>query len=103
MTPAPTWWVYILLCRGGTYYTGIARDPGKRYLRHRDGRGAAYTRINPPVALLAAKSCPDRAAALREEAALRRRPRREKEEWIETFAVSGKGALAGGLPSGDAT
>ena len=75
------WWVYMIACRGGTIYTGIAKDPEQRFRVHAAGKGAAYTRINPPVALLAAKSFSTRAAALIEEAALKKLPRAGKEAW----------------------
>ena len=75
------WWVYMILCRGGRIYTGIAKDPEVRFRRHRSGRGAAFTRINPPVALLAKRPCGSRSAALREERALRRLSAREKRAW----------------------
>ena len=47
-----TWWVYMISCRGGKIYTGTAIDPEARYEAHRAGKGAAFTRANPPVALL---------------------------------------------------
>ncbi len=68
-------------CRGGQIYTGIAKDPERRFLLHAAGKGAAYTRINPPVALLASKECASRQAALAEEAALKRQPREKKQAW----------------------
>jgi len=69
-------------CRGGTIYTGIAKDPERRFRLHAAGKGAAYTRINPPVALLATKPFPTRAAALAEEAALKRLAKAGKEAWV---------------------
>jgi putative endonuclease len=76
-----TWWVYMIECRGGKIYTGIAKDPEARYRQHRLGRGAAFTRINPPVVLLAKRPCGNRSDALREENALRRLSGKEKRAW----------------------
>ncbi len=75
------WWVYMIACRGGTIYTGIAKDPDRRFRLHAAGKGAAYTRINPPVALLARKAFPTRAAALSAEAALKRLRKPGKVAW----------------------
>ena len=75
------WWVYMIECRGGTIYTGVAKDPDRRFRMHAAGKGAAYTRMNPPVALLARKACATRGDALVEEAALKKLPRARKEEW----------------------
>lgn len=66
------WFVYVLECRNGSLYTGIAIDVAARYAAHADGRGARYTRANPPRCLLASFPCPDRSAATRAEAALKR-------------------------------
>lgn len=75
------WWVYMIMCRGGKIYTGVAKDPDRRFRVHASGKGAAFTRMNPPVALLARKACPSRGAALSEEAALKKKPRAGKVSW----------------------
>jgi len=46
------WAVYLLECSDGRVYTGIARDPEQRYARHLAGKGARFTRSNPPRQLL---------------------------------------------------
>ncbi len=66
------WFVYLLECRGGHVYTGIAVDVQARYAAHASGRGARYTRANPPERLLASFACRDRSAATRAEAAIKR-------------------------------
>lgn len=48
------WYVYLLECQRGTY-TGITNNLAKRYQAHCMGKGARYTRANPPVALLGAE------------------------------------------------
>lgn len=67
-----SWFVYLIECHNGSVYTGIAVDVSARYAAHAAGRGARYTRANPPRRLLAAFGCDDRAAASRAEAALKR-------------------------------
>ncbi len=84
------WWVYMIACRGGKIYTGIAKDPDRRFRLHAAGKGAAYTRMNPPVAIMARKACPTRGAALVEEAALKKLPRAKKEEWAREQADRGQ-------------
>lgn len=80
------WWVYMIECRGGRIYTGIAKDPDARFRRHLSGEGAAFTRMNPPVALLAKRPCGTRTDALRAERALRRLGGREKRAWAKEQA-----------------
>jgi len=66
------WFVYLLECSNGSVYCGIAPDVEKRYALHLAGKGARYTRSWPPVRLLGALECADRAAASREEARVKR-------------------------------
>ncbi|HUP92507.1 MAG TPA: GIY-YIG nuclease family protein [Solimonas sp.] len=75
------WFVYMLECRGGLIYTGIALDVARRFELHCARRGAAFTRINPPLRVLAAKACRGRPAALRAEYALKQLTREAKLEW----------------------
>lgn len=84
-----TWYLYLLECRGGRLYAGISPDPEKRLALHRAGRGAAFTRINPPLRLLGATELPDRAAATRAEAALRRLSRERKLRWAREHPWAG--------------
>ena len=65
------WYVYLLECRGGSVYTGIATDVERRYAQHAAGKGARYTRANPPLRLLGHFEHPDRAAASRAEYAIK--------------------------------
>lgn len=68
MTP---WFVYLLECRDGSIYTGIATDVERRYAMHVAGKGARYTRSHPPLRLLARFEFPDRSAASRAEYAIK--------------------------------
>lgn len=81
------WWVYMVECRGGKIYTGIAKDPDARYRRHLAGSGAAFTRMNPPVSILAKRLCGTRSDALRAERALRRLSAKGKRDWAKACAV----------------
>jgi putative endonuclease len=76
-----TWWVYMIACRGGRIYTGTALDPEARFRAHRDGKGAAFTRMNPPEALLRSVPFGSRSEACRMEATLKKLSREEKLAW----------------------
>jgi putative endonuclease len=44
------YWVYILRCRNGNYYTGYTTDIARRYQEHLDGSAKCkYTRSFKPV------------------------------------------------------
>jgi putative endonuclease len=80
MPTAAAWFVYLLECRGGRIYTGIATDVDRRLAEHRAGRGARFTRAHPPVRELARIACAGHGEALRSEAAIKRlRPARKRE------------------------
>jgi predicted GIY-YIG superfamily endonuclease len=72
------WYVYLLRCGDGTLYAGATADLEARLVAHRAGKGARYTRGRGPLALVHREELPDRSAALRREAELKRLPRTEK-------------------------
>lgn len=73
-----TWFLYLLECRNGSIYTGIAVDVHARYHAHASGKGARYTRSNPPRRLLAVQAYPDRSTASKAEYAMKRLSAAEK-------------------------
>ena len=77
------WYVYLLRCGDGTLYTGITDDLDRRLAAHRAGRGAKYTRGRGPLELVYAEEQPDKPAALRREAAVKKLRRPAKEALIE--------------------
>ena len=77
------WYVYILRCADGTLYTGMTDDVEKRLAVHRAGKGAKYTRGRGPLELVHTEDLPDRSAALKREAAIKKLSRAEKLKLIE--------------------
>jgi putative endonuclease len=78
--------VYLLCCGDNSLYAGATNDLAARLARHAAGRGARYTRSRLPVALVYAEPAPDRGAALRREAALKRLTRAQKLALVRTGA-----------------
>ena len=81
------WFVYLIECRDGSLYTGVAVDVDKRYAEHAAGKGARYTRSHPPARLLARFEHPDRSSALKAEYAIKQLSASEKR------ALAADGAL----------
>lgn len=75
---ANAWAVYLLECTDGRVYTGIARDAEQRYAKHLSGKGARFTRSNPPRQLLGWVWVDGHSAALRLEIAWKKLPRHER-------------------------
>jgi predicted GIY-YIG superfamily endonuclease len=82
----PEAWVYILRCGDGSLYTGWSVDPQRRLERHRAGTACRYTASHAPVELALALQMPDRRAAMREEARIKRLDRAAKLALIEQHA-----------------
>ena len=76
------WYVYILRCGDGTFYTGSTNDVERRLAVHRSGKGAKYTRGRGPLELVYQEALPDRSSALRREAAIKKLTRAQKERLI---------------------
>ena len=76
------WHLYLLRCRDGSLYAGIATDVDRRFREHVSGKGAKYTRAHPPECVLGSRAYPDRASASRAEHALKRQPKARKLDWL---------------------
>lgn len=61
------WFVYLLRCSDGTYYTGCTNNLDRRVRAHNSGCGAKYTRGRRPVEVLAFKGGFTHSEALRLE------------------------------------
>lgn len=85
---AKSWWLYMIECRGGGIYTGIAVDVDARYRKHVAGKGAIYTKLNPPVRLLARQEYPSRRLAAQAEYAMKQLSAAEKWRWA--YALGGE-------------
>lgn len=74
------WYVYLLTCSDGSYYTGVTVDIERR-LRQHNGElagGARYTRGRRPVCLAWSQEAESRSVAQRIEAALKQLPKAQK-------------------------
>ena len=87
------WWLYLLGCRDGRTYAGIATDVAARFAAHSSGKGAKFTRSNPPVRVLGTQAFVSRSEALKAEAALKKLDRPKKLAWARTCAPISDGIL----------
>ncbi|CAG0982657.1 hypothetical protein MTYP_01847 [Methylophilaceae bacterium] len=78
------WHLYLLECQGGSYYAGITTDLESRFRAHQSGRGAKYTRANPPLRIVATKPYADRSTASMAEARLKKTPRDKKLDFFRS-------------------
>ena len=78
------WWLYLLVCRDGRTYAGIATDVDARFAAHSSGKGAKFTRSNPPVRVLATRAYATKSEAMKAEAALKKLNRTQRLAWART-------------------
>src|SRR3954463_1380047 len=84
------WWLYLLVCRDGRTYAGIATDVEARFAAHSSGKGAKFTRSNPPLRVLGTQAFASKSEALKAEAALKQLNRTARLAWAQKCApVSG--------------
>jgi putative endonuclease len=80
------WYVYIVRCRDGSLYTGIATDVERRITDHQANKGSKYLRGRGPLKLVFKKQIGEKGRALRVERQVKRLPRYKKEALIKTGA-----------------
>jgi predicted GIY-YIG superfamily endonuclease len=91
-TAEQPWFVYILECSDGSFYTGITNDLERRQQQHNDGTASRYTRSRRPVILRYHETCQSRSEALIRECSLRLLTRKEKEQLVNRGNAVGRGA-----------
>lgn len=74
------YFVYILKCADGTFYTGSTNNLEKRLHAHNHAKsGAHYTKIRRPVVMVYSEKCETYADARAREAEIKRMSKKEKE------------------------
>ena len=61
------WFVYVLLCEDGSFYTGATNDLEKRFAEHKKGVGGRYTRSHKPIKLIYSEQFLTKNEALKKE------------------------------------
>lgn len=100
---AAHYYMYVVECADGSWYTGYTDDVGRRVAAHNAGRGARYTRSRRPVTLLASAEFPTRGMAMSAEWHFKRLTRDQKEGLLARAARGGEpleDVLARELPLG---
>ena len=72
------YFVYILLCKDGSLYTGLTNDVAKRFKDHLDGHGAKYTKSHKPVKIIYQEQFSTKSEALVREAEIKKWPKVKK-------------------------
>jgi putative endonuclease len=86
MKRAGKFYVYIVECRDGTYYTGYTPDLENRLKLHNNGKGAKYTRDRRPVKLVWRKEYKYFKPAFLKEKQIKGLTRKQKEKLVNKNA-----------------
>jgi predicted GIY-YIG superfamily endonuclease len=86
-------WVYILCCGDGSYYTGQTDNLEKRIAEHEAGEGEAYTSARLPVKLVFSQEFSSRDEAMVCERQIKGWSRKKKEammrgDWAEVSRLA---------------
>ena len=82
------WYLYLLECRDGSYYTGITTNVERRFAEHLAGKGARYTRSHPPLRVLESCAMRSRSIATRAEWEIKRLPKESKLAAVKALAIA---------------
>jgi len=72
------YYVYILVCEDGAFYTGYTQDVEARIRLHKKGRGAKYVRAHMPKKVVYVEEFETRSGAMKREREIKRLTRAEK-------------------------
>jgi len=79
------YYVYILHCNDGTYYTGYTNNLGNRIKEHNSGHGAKYLRGKRPVVLVYTKEYNYFKRAVDKERAIKKLTHKQKCELVRIY------------------
>src|SRR4030067_158018 len=73
-----SFYVYILLCIDGSFYTGYTKDIGARTRLHQNGNGARYTKAHKPQKLAYTELFDSRGKAMKREREIKKLTHQQK-------------------------
>lgn len=77
------WFVYILECCDGSFYTGVTNNIDSRIKAHASGKGSKYVSQRGFKELLRTKECKNKSEAFRFEYEIKQLPRHKKLDWFD--------------------
>jgi putative endonuclease len=72
------YYVYVILCKGNTFYTGYTKDLDSRMRLHMNGKAARYTRMHRPKKIVYVEEFGSRAKAMQKERKVKRLTHNQK-------------------------
>jgi len=79
-----SYYVYVILCKDNSFYTGYTKDLDLRMRLHMNGKAARYTRMHRPKKIVYVEELGSRAEAMRREKSVKRLNHRQKLKLINS-------------------
>jgi putative endonuclease len=79
-----SFYVYILLCIDGSFYTGYTNDLQERTRQHENGKGAKYTKSHRPQKIAYVEVFGSRSSAMKREKAIKKLSHQQKQDLISS-------------------
>ena len=82
------YYVYIILCIDGSFYTGYTKNIDTRLKLHESGKGARYTRMHKPQKIAYLEMLDTRAQAMKREKQIKKLSHQQKFNLINSGIAS---------------
>ena len=82
------YYVYILLCKDGSYYTGFAKNLIRRVEQHKRRQGARYTRMHEPEKTVYVEKFGSRSEAMKREREIKSLSHSKKQRLVNSYDES---------------
>ena len=79
-----SFYVYILLCMDGSFYTGYTNDLQERTRQHENGKGAKYTKSHRPQKVAYVEVFGSRSSAMKREKTIKKLTHQQKQALINS-------------------
>ena len=79
------YYVYVLQCQDGSFYTGYTKNVDSRVRLHKNGQGARYTRIHKLKRLVYVEEFATRAGAMKRERGIKRLKHEQKKRLARAY------------------
>ena len=78
------YYVYVILCDDGSFYTGYTKNVNSRMRLHMNGKGARYTKMHKPKKLVYTEEFDYRAEAMKRERKVKTMGHKQKKHLMQS-------------------
>ena len=89
-----SFYVYILLCHDGSFYTGYTKDLDARTKLHQNGNGAKYTKTHKPEKIAYVETFESRSQAMKREREIKKLSHQQKLELAKQQKAQNRNACS---------